>query len=102
MDRLILPGLYRLAATALNALAIVKPETGIKWHRAGFNRIGAVSSRRLGGRPAVPPEYTQAYPTRGASPTPPPACGERRGSTGSCSKRKKKLGIDVGQTSVAK
>src|SRR6204780_3752193 len=36
MDRLIFAGLYRLAPTVLNALAIVKPETVIKWHRAGF------------------------------------------------------------------
>ena len=35
-DRLIFAGLYRLAATVLNALAIVKPETVIKWHSAGF------------------------------------------------------------------
>jgi hypothetical protein len=34
-DRLILAGLYRLAPT-LNALAIAKPETDIKWHHAGF------------------------------------------------------------------
>ena len=31
MDRLIFAGLYRLAPTVLNALAIVKPETVIKW-----------------------------------------------------------------------
>src|SRR5258707_4716663 len=36
MARLIFAGLYRLAPTVLNALAIVKPETVIKWHRAGF------------------------------------------------------------------
>src|ERR1017187_1710922 len=36
MDRLIFAGLYRLSPTVLNALAIVKPDTVIKWHRAGF------------------------------------------------------------------
>src|SRR5258705_1851666 len=30
-DRLIFAGLYRLAPTVLNALAIVKPETVIRW-----------------------------------------------------------------------
>ena len=36
LDRLIFAGLYRLAPMVLGALAIVKPETVIKWHRAGF------------------------------------------------------------------
>jgi hypothetical protein len=36
LDRLIFAGLYRLAPKVLGALAIVKPETVIKWHRAGF------------------------------------------------------------------
>jgi hypothetical protein len=35
-DRLIFAGLYQFAPTVLDALAIVKPETVIKWHRAGF------------------------------------------------------------------
>jgi hypothetical protein len=36
LDRLIFAGLYRLAPNVLGALAIVKSETVIKWHRAGF------------------------------------------------------------------
>src|SRR6202051_3203455 len=56
MDRLIFAGLYRLAPTVLNALAIVKPETVIKWHRAGFRSYWHWKSRRRGGRPTVPPE----------------------------------------------
>src|SRR5450759_2523472 len=36
MDRLIFAGLYRLAPTVLNAVAVLKPDTVIKWHRAGF------------------------------------------------------------------
>jgi len=36
LERLIFAGLYRLAPKVLGALAIVKPETVIKWHRAGF------------------------------------------------------------------
>src|ERR1700722_16267864 len=36
LDRLIFAGLYRLAPKLLGALAIEKPETVIKWHRAGF------------------------------------------------------------------
>src|SRR5258705_12749235 len=36
MDRLIFVGLSRLAPSTLNALTILKPETVVRWHRAGF------------------------------------------------------------------
>ena len=36
IDRLVFAGLYRLAPGMLDALAIAKPETVIRWHRAGF------------------------------------------------------------------
>src|ERR1700738_3435343 len=52
-DRLILVGLYRLAPTVLGALEIVKPETVIKWHRAGFRSYWSWKSRRGAGRPTV-------------------------------------------------
>jgi hypothetical protein len=35
-DRLVFAGLYRLAPGVLDALKILKPETVIRWHRAGF------------------------------------------------------------------
>src|SRR3981189_3831418 len=60
MDRLIFAELYRLAPTVLNALAVMKPATVIKWHRAGFRSYWRWKSRRRGGRPTVPD--TQAYP----------------------------------------
>src|ERR1700756_3795357 len=56
LDRLIFAGLYRLAPKVLGALAIVKPETMIKWHRAGFRSYWRWKSRRRGGRPTVAPE----------------------------------------------
>src|SRR5882724_1937586 len=93
-DRLIFAWLYRLAPTVLNAVAIVKPETVIKWHRAGFRSYWRWKSRRGGGRPTVPPEMRKliremsiANPLWGA----PRIHGELL-----------KLGIDVGQTSAAK
>src|ERR1700681_278252 len=52
-DRLIFAGLYRLAPTVLNALAIVKPETVIRWHRRGFRAYWRWKSRRRGGRPKI-------------------------------------------------
>ena len=56
MDRLIFAGLYRLAPTILNALAILKPETDLEWHRVGFISFWRWKSRRRGGRPTAPPE----------------------------------------------
>ena len=51
-DRLIFAGLYRIAPNVLNALVIVKPETVIGWHRAGFRLFWRWKSRSRGGRPA--------------------------------------------------
>jgi hypothetical protein len=77
LDRLIFAGLYRLAPKVLGALAIVKPETVIKWHRAGFRSYWRWKSRRRGGRPTVAPEIRKliremsiANPLWGAPRTP--------------------------------
>ena len=93
-DRLIFILLYRLAPTVLDAMTIVRPETIIRWHRAGFRSFWRWKSRRRPGRPKVPLEVRQlireislANPLWGA----PRIHGELL-----------KLGIDVGQTSVAK
>src|ERR1700721_3039609 len=53
LDRLIFAGFYRLAPKVLGALAIVKPETVIKWHRAGFRSYWRWKSRPRSGRPTV-------------------------------------------------
>jgi hypothetical protein len=94
IDRLVFVGLYRLFPRVLDALAIVRPATVIKWHRAGFRLYWRWKSRPRGGRPPVPPEIRRliremsiANPLWGA----PRIHGELL-----------KLGIDVGQTSVAK
>jgi hypothetical protein len=54
IDRLILAGLYGLAPNVLSALAIVRPETVIRWHRAGFRLYWRWKSKSLGGRPKLP------------------------------------------------
>src|SRR5258708_35472569 len=94
LDRLIFAGLYRLAPKVLGALAIVKPETVIKWHRAGFRSYWRWKSRRRGGRPNVAPEIRKliremsiANPLWGA----PRSHGELL-----------KLGNDIGQNTGAK
>jgi hypothetical protein len=56
MDRLIFVALYRLVPSALKALTIVKPETVVRWHRAGFRSYWRWKSRPCSGRPTVPAE----------------------------------------------
>src|SRR5260370_21569194 len=94
IDRLVFAGLYRLAPGVLDALKIVRPETGIRWHRAGFRAYWRWKSRPRSGSPKTPLEIRQlireislANPLWGA----PPIYGELL-----------KLGIDVGQTTVAR
>src|ERR1700693_3046734 len=46
IDRLVFAGLYRLAPGVLDALKIVRPETVIRWHRAGFRAYLQDESRQ--------------------------------------------------------
>src|SRR3954453_17413034 len=94
IDRLVFAGLYRLVPGVLDALKIHKPETVIRWHRAGFRAYWRWKSRSRGGRPKSLLEVRQLIrdmsienPLWGA----PRIHGELL-----------KLGIDVGQTTVAK
>jgi hypothetical protein len=52
IDCLVFARLYRLAPGVLNVLKIVRPETVIRWHRAGFRAYW--KSRPRGGRPKTP------------------------------------------------
>ena len=56
IDRLIFIGLYRLFPQTCSALAIVKPDTVIRWHRAGFRSYWRWKSGRRCGRPTMPLE----------------------------------------------
>jgi len=83
-----------LLPKALDALKILKPETVLRWHRAGFRAYWRWKSRSCGGRPKAPVDIRQliremsvANPLWGA----PRIHGELL-----------KLGIDIGQTTVAK
>src|SRR3979409_2547351 len=94
IDRLLLVGLYRLAPGVLDALKIIRPEMLMRWHRAGFRAYWRWKSRPRGGRPKTAAdirrlirEMSVANPLWGA----PRIHGELL-----------KLGIDVGQTTVAK
>jgi transposase InsO family protein len=94
VDRFILGWVCRLFPKARDALAIVRPDIVVRWHRAGFRLFWRWKSRCRLGRPAVPTEIRQliremslANPLWGA----PRIHGELL-----------KRGIDVGQTSVAR
>src|SRR5215216_1097244 len=50
-DRLFFILLYRWFPSVLNAIRIIRPETLVRWHRAGFCRYWRWKSRNLGGRP---------------------------------------------------
>ena len=54
IDRLLLVGLYRLTPGVLDALKIIRPETLMRWHRAGFRAYWRWKSRPFGGRPTTP------------------------------------------------
>jgi hypothetical protein len=52
-DRLFLVMLYRWFPSVLKAITIIRPETLVRWHRAGFRRYWRWKSRSLGGRPKI-------------------------------------------------
>ena len=52
-DRLFFVQLYRWFPSILNAITIVRPETLLRWHRAGFRRYWRWKSRNCGGRPPI-------------------------------------------------
>jgi transposase InsO family protein len=94
LDRMVLGWVCQLFPKTRDAFAIVRPDTVVRWHRAGFRHYWRWKSRPRWGRPGVPAEIRQliremsvANPLWGA----PRIHGELV-----------KLGIDIGQTSVAK
>jgi hypothetical protein len=52
-DRLFFIQLYRWFPSVLKAMTIMRPETVMRWHRAGFRRYWRWKSRNLGGRPKI-------------------------------------------------
>src|SRR5260370_21703779 len=52
-DRLFFIQLYRWFPSVLKAITIIRPETLVRWHRAGFRRYWRCKSRNLGGRPQI-------------------------------------------------
>jgi hypothetical protein len=52
-DRLFFVQLYRWFPSVLKAMTIIRPETIVRWHRAGFRCYWRWKSRSLGGRPQI-------------------------------------------------
>src|SRR5512140_332628 len=93
-DRWFFIQLYRWFPSILQVLTIVRPETLVRWHRAGFRCYWHWKSRSLGGRPQIPSDLrvlirrmSSENPLWGA----PRIHGELL-----------KLGFEVAQSSVAK
>jgi hypothetical protein len=55
-DRLFFIQLYRWCPSVLKAMIILRPETVVRWHRAGLRRYWLWKSRSQGGRPQIPAE----------------------------------------------
>jgi hypothetical protein len=93
-DRWFLIQLYRWFPSILQVLTIIRPETLVRWHRAGFRCYWRWKSRPLGGRPQIDTEL-RALIRRMSMENPlwrsPRIHGELL-----------KLGFEVAQSSVAK
>src|SRR3974377_1503763 len=52
-DRLFFVQLYRWFPSVLKVITVIRPETLVRWHRAGFPFYWRWKSRSLGGRPQI-------------------------------------------------
>src|SRR6516164_3154790 len=52
-DRLFFIQLYRWCPSVLKDMMIIRPETVVRWHRAGLRRYWRWKSRSAGGRPQI-------------------------------------------------
>ena len=93
-DRLLFVWLYRLFPSTLKAIAIVQPETIIRWHRAGFRLYWRWMSRSHGGRPMIPVEIRHLIREM--------SLANRLWGAPRIHGELLKLGIDVAQSTVAK
>ena len=55
-DRMFFIQLYRWFPSVLKVITVIRPETLVRWHRAGFRRYWRWKSRSFGGRPQIDTE----------------------------------------------
>jgi transposase InsO family protein len=94
LDRLVFVWLYRMYPGVVNVVTVIRPETLVRWHRGGFRLYWRWRSRPRSGRPRISADIRRlirdmslANPLWGA----PRIHGELL-----------KLGVEIGQTTVAK
>ena len=93
-DRLFFIQLYRWFPSVLKAITIIRPETLVRWHRAGFRLYWRRKSRSLGGRPKIAADLRALIRQMSAEN---PLWGAPR-----IHGELLKLGFEVAQSSVAK
>src|SRR5580704_1387056 len=93
-DRLLFVWLYRLFPSVLNAVAIINPDTVVRWHRTGFRLYWRWKSRSRGGRPRVPLEIRRLIREM--------SLANRLWGAPRIHGELLKLGIEVAQSTVAK
>src|ERR1700726_2208508 len=93
-DRWFLVQMYRWFPSILQVLKIIRAETLVRWHRAGFGRYWRWKSRRRGGRPQIETELRALIRRMSVEN---PLWGAPR-----IHDELLKLGIEVAQSSVAK
>ena len=93
-DRWFFVQLFRWFPSILKVLTIIRPETLVRWHRAGFRRYWRWKSRSLGGRPQIETELRALIRRMGIEN---PLWGAPR-----IHGELLKLGFEVAQSSVAK
>ena len=93
-DRLFFIQLYRWFPSVLKVITVIRPETLVRWHRAGFRRYWCWKSRPFGGRPQISAEL-RALIRRMSIENPLWGAPRIRGEL-------LKLGFEVAQSSVAK
>ena len=93
-DRLFFIQLYRWFPSVFKAITIIRPETLVRWHRAGFRLYWRWKSRSLGGRPKIAADLRALIRQMSAEN---PLWGAPR-----IHGELLKLGFEVAQSSVAK
>src|SRR6266536_3204894 len=93
-DRWFFVQLYRWFPSILPVVMIIRPETLVRWHRAGFRRYWRWKSRRRGGRPPIEAELRALIRRRSTENL---LCGAPR-----IHGELLKLGFELAQSSVAK
>ncbi len=93
-DRFLFVWLYRWFPSVLSAIAIVRPETIIRWHRAGFRAYWRRRSRNRVGRPEVSIELRTLIGEM--------SCANRLWGAPRIHGELLKLGFEVAQSTVAR